>query len=72
LRVGGARVSPVHANFIENHDNASALDVVELIDQVRRRVQQETGVILEPEVRLVGFTREELGDLYPYAVSAIN
>jgi len=72
LRVGGARVSPVHANFIENHDNASALDLVELIEQVRRRVRQETGVTLEPEVRLVGFTREELGDLYPYAVSAIN
>ncbi|MBW7994980.1 MAG: UDP-N-acetylmuramate dehydrogenase [Candidatus Glassbacteria bacterium] len=66
---GGARVSPVHANFIENHDNAASSDILALIKLVRSRVKQATGVTLEPEVRLVGFSAQELGELAPYAVS---
>lgn len=53
-RIGGAEVSPKHANFIINSDNASATDVEELIEHVRRSVQQEHGVELTHEVRIVG------------------
>jgi UDP-N-acetylmuramate dehydrogenase len=55
LQVGGAKVSEVHGNFIVNDDRATAKDVRELIDQVRQRVLEETGVLLEPEVRWVSF-----------------
>jgi len=65
LRLGGARVSPVHANFIENKEEASALDILELIKQVRRVVRERFGMTLELEVRLVGFTSLELGELAP-------
>ncbi len=67
LRIGGARVSPAHANFIENTGNASSLEVLELIKRIRQVVHQRFGVSLEPEVRLLGFTTRELGDLAPYA-----
>ncbi len=70
--IGGARVSPVHANFIENHNGAASLDILELIKLVRDRVLRTSGVTLEPEVRLVGFTAGELGELAPCAVSAIE
>ena len=69
FRIGGAQVSPKHANFIENNRGAGALDILELIKHVRRVVRTRFGITLEPEVRLVGFTREELGELAPYAVS---
>lgn len=53
-RVGGAEISPVHANFIANVDRATATDVVELIREAQKRVRRETGVELDPEVRIVG------------------
>lgn len=53
-RLGGARVSPKHANFIENVDNASADDVRRLITLVRETVRQRFGTSLEPEVWMVG------------------
>ncbi len=53
-RVGDAEVSPVHANFIVNTDHARAADVIELVRQVRARVEQAHGVRLEPEVLLYG------------------
>jgi UDP-N-acetylmuramate dehydrogenase len=52
--VGGARVSEKHANFIVADDGARAADVWALIQLVRRRVESDTEVALEPEVRLVG------------------
>jgi UDP-N-acetylmuramate dehydrogenase len=52
--VGGARVSEVHANFIVASAGASADDVYTLIRRIQRRVNEETGIQLEPEVRLVG------------------
>ncbi len=70
--IGGARVSPVHANFIENHNGAASLDILELIKLVRDRVRRESGVTLEPEVRLVGFTAGELGELASCAVNVIE
>ena len=49
-RIGGARVSPDHANFICNESEASASDVLQLIDHVRETVFRETGIELELEV----------------------
>lgn len=51
LTVGGAQVSPKHAGFVINTGGATCRDILTLIDQVRERVFQDTGVELEPEVR---------------------
>ena len=51
--VGGARISPVHANFIENHDGARSADVIALMREGRRRAR-ERGVELEHEVQMLG------------------
>ena len=53
-RIGGARISPRHANFIENADGARAADAIELMDEARRRAYEEYGVELEHEVQFVG------------------
>ncbi len=53
-RVGGAAFSEQHANFIVNLGGASANDVRALMDLAQWRVEQHTGVRLEPEVKLVG------------------
>ena len=55
LRVGTAWVSEKHANFIQASDGGSADDVRAVIEVVRRRVADATGVELRSEVRLVGF-----------------
>ena len=54
LRVGDAQVSEKHAGFIVNLGGATARDILELIDLVRSRVMEATGVMLEPEVRILG------------------
>lgn len=54
LRVGDAQVSEVHAGFIVNLGSATARDVLELIARVRQKVLATTGVLLEPEIRIVG------------------
>lgn len=53
-RVGGAQVSEKHAGFIINTGGASCNDVLGLIRQVRETVQRECGILLEPEVKLLG------------------
>ena len=53
-RIGGAEVSPKHANFIINADDASATDIEELIEFVRQTVLEEHGIELVHEVRIVG------------------
>jgi UDP-N-acetylmuramate dehydrogenase len=53
-RVGGAQVSEKHANFIVNTGNASAADIETLLLQVQGTVEQQLGVRLETEVRIVG------------------
>ena len=53
LTVGGAQVSEKHAGFVINRGGASGADVLELIRQVQSRVLEETGVRLEPEVRIL-------------------
>ena len=54
LRVGGALVSPKHANFIVNAGGATAADVLALLREVQRRVREQSGVRLEPEITLLG------------------
>jgi UDP-N-acetylmuramate dehydrogenase len=54
LRVGGARLSPKHANFVENVDGASTADIVALMAQARGRVLAHTGIALEREVQALG------------------
>jgi UDP-N-acetylmuramate dehydrogenase len=54
LRVGGAEISTVHANFIVNRGGATADDVLALIDQARSSVHSATGIQLETEVRIFG------------------
>lgn len=54
LRRGAAEVSPRHANFIINTGGATAADIEALIGEVRERVNGCFGVLLEPEVRIVG------------------
>lgn len=53
-RVGDAQVSEKHANFIVNLGAATAADVVTLIEQVRQQVLDAHGVMLEPEIRIIG------------------
>ena len=55
LRLGSAFVSPKHANFFQADDGGSADDVRALIEEVRRRVHDETGIQLVPELRFAGF-----------------
>lgn len=52
--IGGARVSPLHANFIENFAGAKASDVLALVDLIRERVRAGFGVGLELEMKVVG------------------
>ncbi|MHB8382440.1 MAG: UDP-N-acetylmuramate dehydrogenase [Candidatus Binataceae bacterium] len=54
LRVGGAAFSDQHANFIVNLGGARAEEVRALMELARNRVKEQSGVWLEPEVRLVG------------------
>jgi UDP-N-acetylmuramate dehydrogenase len=53
-RVGGARISEQHGNFIVNEGEARAADVQALMQEAQRVVWERSGVWLEPEVRLVG------------------
>lgn len=54
LSVGGAQVSSLHAGFIINTGGATAKDIIDLMEIVRGTVFEEFGVMLEPEVRIIG------------------
>jgi UDP-N-acetylenolpyruvoylglucosamine reductase len=54
LERGGARFASKHANFVENTGDATTADVLELMAEGRRRVHDRFGVILEPEVQVLG------------------
>jgi UDP-N-acetylmuramate dehydrogenase len=58
-RMGGAEVSPLHANFINNVGGATARDVAGLLARVRRAVHEQFGVELQLEVHLVGVFIDE-------------
>jgi len=53
-RIGGAQISPRHANFIENADGARAADAIELMAEARRRALDQFGVELVHEVEFLG------------------
>jgi UDP-N-acetylenolpyruvoylglucosamine reductase len=57
LRIGGAGFSAKHANFVENHGEATTADVIALMAEGRRRVKEAFGVELEPEVQALGPVR---------------
>lgn len=59
-RVGGAEISPMHANYFVNTGAATAAHVRALIEQAQRVVEDRFGVRLEPEVKLIGATGEYL------------
>jgi UDP-N-acetylenolpyruvoylglucosamine reductase len=54
LQQGGARFSEKHANFVENTGEATTADVLALMAEGRRRVKEQFGVELEPEVQVLG------------------
>jgi UDP-N-acetylenolpyruvoylglucosamine reductase len=54
LQIGNARISAKHANFIENLGDATTADVVAVMAEGRRRVQEQFGITLEPEVQALG------------------
>jgi UDP-N-acetylmuramate dehydrogenase len=58
LKRGGAMVSEKHANFLINTGNATAADLEDLGEEVRRRVRAHAGVMLEWEIRRIGVTGE--------------
>ena len=53
-RIGGAQISPRHANFIENADGARAADAIALMTEARRRAREQFGLELEHEVQFLG------------------
>jgi UDP-N-acetylmuramate dehydrogenase len=53
-RIGGAEISPRHANFIENADEARTADALALMAEARRRAREQYGVELRHEVELLG------------------
>ena len=55
FRVGDAQVSEKHCGFVINRGNATASEIMELIQEVQKRVYEQSGVRLEPEVKLLGF-----------------
>ena len=53
--IGGAEVSPVHANFIINKNNASAQDIITLISLIKTKIRNKFNIQLQEEIQLVGF-----------------
>ncbi|MFI5251559.1 MAG: UDP-N-acetylmuramate dehydrogenase [Bacteroidota bacterium] len=62
--IGRARISEKHGNFIVNSGGAMAKDVLELILLAKRTVMERTKIILEPEVKLIGFPEQILKQVY--------
>ncbi len=58
VSIGGAKVSDLHANFIVNENNATANDVVALIEKIQQAVYDKAGIKLEPELKFIGFSEE--------------
>ena len=54
LSVGGAQVSEKHSGFVINKGGATCNDVLTLMKKVRKKVYEDSGIILEPEIRIIG------------------
>ena len=54
-QVGGAQVSEKHCGFVINKGNATAAEILELMRQVSEKVQEQFDVVLEPEIKMLGF-----------------
>lgn len=52
-RIGGAEVSNKHAGFVINTGNATCADVLALIEKIQKTVMETSGVMLEPEIRII-------------------
>jgi len=61
-RIGGARISPRHANFIENAGGARSSDCLALMAEARRRALEQLGVVLEHEVELLALELPPAGE----------
>jgi UDP-N-acetylmuramate dehydrogenase len=53
-KIRGAKVSDLHANFIENFNKATSRDVLDLVSVIREAVKKRTGIELELEMKVVG------------------
>lgn len=53
-QVGGAQVSEKHCGFVINKGDATAADICQLMQDVADKVQAQFGVVLEPEVKMIG------------------
>ena len=63
LKKGDAEISTKHANFIINHGNATSDNITDLIKIIKAEVYNKFKVNLELEVKLMGFTKEQLKDI---------
>ena len=54
MQIGNAKISEKHGNFIVNLGNAKASDIIALIDMIKTKVNEERGIKLQTEVKIVG------------------
>jgi len=54
MRIGDAEVSAVHANYFINKGKATCVDFIALMEKVKERVKEDSGVVLEPEIKIAG------------------
>ena len=55
FKIGGAEISRMHSNFIVNNSSATSKDILSLINLIQQKILQNNGVLLQPEVRMIGF-----------------
>jgi UDP-N-acetylmuramate dehydrogenase len=62
-KIGGAKISNKHANFIINNHQAKAKDVLSLIKLAQEKVLKQFNIQLRPEIKLIGFAKSEIADI---------
>ena len=55
FKIGDAEISTMHGNFIVNNSSANSKDIFDLITVIQQKVLQKRGILLQPEVRMIGF-----------------
>ena len=55
FKIGDAEISTIHGNFIVNTSSANSKDILDLITIIQQKILQKRGILLEPEVRMIGF-----------------